>query len=85
MHTRMLTVFRYRELSKEFTKDFMSPSTSRGGGYGKGNFTPYMHIFVAHMPIMLKSATGYNIHVFIGEGTEAGEPTVIFLLHYSRH
>ena len=72
----MKLVFQFLSLSRSYigaATEFMTLFTAYyppGGGYGHQNFTPYMHIVVAHVPIFLSLLPEHNIHVFVGEGTE---------------
>ena len=45
--------------------------TPLGGGYGRTNYTPYMHIVCDHLPNILRTLANNDLRVFSGEATES--------------
>lgn len=64
------TVAVYEQHAENFKRLFVE-HPSPGGGYGRCNFTPYMHIVCDHLPIMLDALAHNDLRLFSGEATEA--------------
>jgi hypothetical protein len=60
----------YKQTCAEFKKAFVEHPSS-AGGYGRTNFTPYMHIVCDHFPNILARLKNGDIRNFSGEATES--------------
>lgn len=70
-HTNtMETIDKYESHAKQFKSLFVE-HVPLGGGYGRANFTPYMHIVCDHFPNILRRLSDHDLRRHSGEATEA--------------